>query len=159
MVLVYIFIFSGLVLALLLVAKRVEEKKRKTVFVLKLISKGDERVRELHHEAVHFYSIGKEKAQFFIQKQLPRYSKSSLNKVLARVEENLEKYLLSLRDSRLLKKSDGISEFFKTMSEVEKGGGEINEDIYTEEEPMVVVEKPKRTHRKKIKVVSQEEIL
>lgn len=161
MLLIYLFILSGLVLAMLLVAKRVEEKKRKTVFVLKLISKGDERVRELHHEAVHFYSLGKEKAQFFIQKQLPRYSKSSLNKVLARVEENLEKYLLSLRDSRLLKKSDGISEFFKTMSEVEKGGGEINEDIYTEEEPMVVEESPKKprkpyVRKRKLEVVESE---
>ena len=43
------------------------------------------------------------------------------------VREQQGIYLGSMRDSRLLKKSDGISEFFRTMSTVEKGAGEIDE--------------------------------
>ncbi len=133
--LVTLFILSGTAIAILLVAKRVEEKRRKTNFVLRLVSLGDTRVRELHHVSVHYYSEVKEKTGFFIKKQLPRYSKSSLNKIVAQAQERLDLYLESLRDSKLLKKSDGISEFFQTMSSVEKGAGEINEDIYTEEAP------------------------
>ena len=34
-----------------------------------------------------------------------------------------------MRDSRLIKRSDGISEFFKNMSEIEKGNGEIHKDL------------------------------
>ena len=33
-----------------------------------------------------------------------------------------------MRDSKLLKKSDGISEFFKNMSNIEKGNGEIHDN-------------------------------
>ncbi len=127
------FILSGAVIAILLVAKRVEEKKKRPVFILNLISKGDEHARSLHHEAVRLYSIGKENAAFLVRKQLPRYSRSSINKMLARLEERVDKHFHSIRDSRLLKKSDGISEFFKNISEVEKGGGELHDDIYDEE--------------------------
>ena len=90
-------------------------------------------MRELHHKLVAYYSTGKEKGTFLIKKQLPRYSRSSLNKALSLIEERMQKHFDSIRDSKLLKKSDGISEFFKTMSEVEKGNGELHDDIYDEE--------------------------
>ncbi|KKU49836.1 MAG: hypothetical protein UY47_C0005G0029 [Parcubacteria group bacterium GW2011_GWB1_49_7] len=154
MVLPYIFFISGLVLVILMLTKRMEERRKSNIFLLKWISRGEERSRELHHEAVRLYSLGKERAHFFVMKQLPRYSKSSVNKTLARFEENMQKHLERLRDSHLLKKQDGISEFFKSMSEVEKGNGEINEDIYIQAEPPIVP-KPKQVRKpvgKKLKV-------
>ncbi len=131
MILVSLFILAGIVIATLLVAKRIEEKRRKNVLLLRVISRGDVKIRELHHEAVRLYSITKEKTAFLVSKQIPRYSKSSLNRVLARLEENTQAYLERLRDSKIIKKKDeDISDFFKSMSEVEKGGGEINDNIY-----------------------------
>src|SRR3989344_1041544 len=122
-----LFTLSGIGIVTITMAKRFEEKRKKPFFLLSAISKGDERVRELHHQAVHWYSIGKEKIAFFVKKQLPMRSRNSFNKLVTFLEENAEKYFGNIRDSRLLKKSDGISEFFKNMSAVEKGSGEINE--------------------------------
>ncbi|MCR4279609.1 MAG: hypothetical protein NUV78_02630 [Candidatus Zambryskibacteria bacterium] len=133
MVLIYLFILSGIVLMTMAVAKRLEEKRRTKVFLFKLISRGDSLAREFHHEAVNFYSASKEKTDFFIKKQLPMHSKSSLNKIISKVEEKMERHIDNLRDSRLLKKSDGISEFFKNISTVEKGVGELRGDIYNGE--------------------------
>ncbi|PIP61822.1 hypothetical protein COW99_01980, partial [Candidatus Roizmanbacteria bacterium CG22_combo_CG10-13_8_21_14_all_38_20] len=86
-----------------------------------------------------------------------------------------------MRDAKLLKKSDGISEFFKNISDIEKGQGEINEafiiDRATEPtiesiedtaplepqiteiiEPVVIkATKPKR--KRKIKVKEDQEVL
>src|SRR3989338_8840617 len=121
MYLSYAFFFSGAILAVLLVAKRIEERKKTRVFLLRLISRGEEHARKLQREAVRRYSLSKEEMHFFMAKQLPRYSKSSLNKALARFEESMQKYLERLRDSRLLKKDEGISEFFKSMAEGQKG--------------------------------------
>ena len=157
MVLPYIFFISGLALATLLVAKRIEERRKTSIFLLKWISKGEERSHGLHHEAVRFYSLGKEKVHFFVMRQLPRYSRSSLNKTLARFEENTQKYLERLRDSHLLKKQDGISEFFKNMSEVEKGAGEINQDIYIEELTVAPKRARKPRTKKAVKLVVQRE--
>jgi hypothetical protein len=133
MVIIYLFILSGLGLTTLLIAKRMEEKRRIKPFILELICKGDAMLRELRHEAILFYSTLREDLEFLFKKQIPMKSRSSLNKCLAMVHERTENYFESLRDSRLLKKSDGISDFFKNMSSVEKGKGEINEEIYTEE--------------------------
>ena len=55
------------------------------------------------------------------------HSKNSSNKLLSYLAEKKEKYINNMRDSRLLKKSDGISEFFKNMSSIEKGNGEIHD--------------------------------
>lgn len=182
MTLIYIFILSGLALAVLLVSKRIEEKKRRPVFVLKIISKGDERVRELHHQMIRYYSVGKERIYVYVCKQLPRYSRSSLNKIIAKLEEGLGRYLDKMRDARLLKKTDGLSEFFRNISDVDKGTGEINENIYigeTEaiieeqttdnlqpaavsvEEPVIITEanvrRPRKPRTRRIKVVSEEQ--
>jgi hypothetical protein len=149
-----IFILSGVALATLLVAKRIEEKKKRPVFILNLISRGDTHMRELHHRAVQYYSLGKEKGVFLVQKQLPRYSRSSLNKALALLEDRVKKHFDSIRDSRLLKKSDGISEFFKNISEVERGGGELHDDVYDEETQEITT--PVRTPKEPVIEVSFE---
>lgn len=61
---------------------------------------------------------------------------------MARVEERLDKHFHNIRDSRLLKKSESISDFFKTMSEVEKGEGELHEDVYDEITQEITTPKP-----------------
>ncbi|MEK7227396.1 MAG: hypothetical protein AAB641_00705 [Patescibacteria group bacterium] len=151
------FIFSGIALATLTLTKRVEERRKTGVFLLKLISKGDERVRELHHKSLHLYSTGKEKTAFFVKKQLPMRSKNSLHKLYAKLSEQTKKYMGDIRDSRLLKKSDGISEFFKNMSSIEKGKGEIHEDLGFKIQDLGIIEptKKRKPHRK-VKVVEVE---
>ena len=132
MIAISLFTLSGVILAVIMIAKRMEERKKTGVFILKAISRGDALVREFHHQAVHLYSTGKEKAVFFVKKQVPMHSKISLIKVLNILKDRTERHIGNIRDSRLLKKSDGISEFFKNMNEVEKGAGEINESYFEE---------------------------
>ena len=127
MIVVSIFTISGLVMVLLLVAKKLEEKRRRPFFILKAISKGDIHIREFYHHAVRLYSEGKEKALFFFKRRIPIHSRNSLNKLLSFLREKREQYVGNMRNSRLLKKSDGISEFFKNMSNIEKGNGEIHD--------------------------------
>jgi hypothetical protein len=132
MLITYLFILSGACLITLLIAKRIEEKRKVKPLILRLICRGDEVLRDVHHVAIHWYSLIRVNGEFFFKKQVPMKSRSSLNKFLALIQEKTENYFESLRDSRLLKKPDGISDFFKTMSSVEKGKGEIYEEIYTE---------------------------
>ncbi len=124
-----IFGLSGLAIILLIAAKKLEEKRKKEFFVFFIISKGELRIRKLYHRVVRLYSEEKEQISFFIYKQLPIYYKKSLNKLSTFLEKKRKQYVISMRDSRLLKKPDGISEFFKNMSNIEKGNGEIH-DIY-----------------------------
>ena len=69
----------------------------------------------------------KEKIHLIINKKIKLHSKNTFNKLVAYLGEKREQYETNMRNSRLLKKSDGISEFFKSMSEVEKGNGTIEE--------------------------------
>lgn len=131
MVTFVLFSISGVAIVAITLAKRVEERKKTTVFILRLISLGDERLRSLNHEALRQYSHGKEKFGFWVKKQLPLKLKSLWNRFEAYAREKSVKYLGDVRDSRLLKRPDGISEFFKNISEIEKGGGEINETLET----------------------------
>lgn len=124
------FIFSGVMVALILIAKIWEEKSRKSFFLLRLISKGDERIRMYSINAAHEYSDFKEKTNFFISKQLPLHTKNLVNKSTAFLSEKFAEYTGHVRGSKFLKKNEGISEFFKSMSEKEKG--EINEEFYDE---------------------------
>ncbi len=127
MTLIAIFAISGLSILVLLTAKSIEKRRKKSLFILSAISKGDIRVRELWHKALDTYSSGKERALFLLTKQVPMRSKNFINKSVAFINERRAEYMGRMRDSRLIKKPDGISEFFKSMSEVEKGGGEIND--------------------------------
>lgn len=111
----------------LLSAKSLERRRKKPFFVLTLISSGDIHVRSLYHKMVHLYSDSKEKGWFLLKKQVPIRGRFLLNKLVSFIKEKREQYVGNMRDSRLLKKPDGISEFFKSMSDVEKGNGEVNE--------------------------------
>lgn len=134
MIVVSFFTISGFAITSLLVAKKWGEKRRKPFLILYIISKGDIRIRGLYHQAVHLYSEGKERVLFFFKKQISIHFRNSLNKLLTFLRTKREQYLVTMRDSKLLKKSDGISEFFKNMSNIEKGNGEIN-DVYEDTSP------------------------
>lgn len=125
-----LFILSGAIIATLAVAKRMEEKKKRTPLVLRAVSRADARVRALHHEALHQYTQAKDKSAFYVKKQLPLKMKSLINKLNAYAKEKGAEYFGDMRGARLInKKPENISEFFKSMSEIEKGGGEINESL------------------------------
>ncbi|MDB5266514.1 MAG: hypothetical protein JWN89_329 [Parcubacteria group bacterium] len=121
MVSIILFYFSGAVIVLLLLAKIWETKRRKPLGVLTLISKGDTRLRSLSHIAAHSYGDLKERGEFFVKKQLPLHTRNFLNKSEAVIKEKSQKYLGDIRNTKLLKpKNEGISEFFKNISEMEK---------------------------------------
>jgi len=124
-----LFILSGAIIVTLAVAKRVEEKKKRTPFVLRAVSKGDVRVREIHHEALRQYSEAKDKSSFYLRKQLPLKMKSLANKLQVYVKGRGTEYFGDIRGAKLLRKRDGISEFFKSISDIEKGKGKINETL------------------------------
>lgn len=117
----------------MIAAKVLENRTKKPVFLLKLISKGNERALHLYREVLHFYENGKDKGAFFVEKRLPLHLKSYLNKGLTLTQEQLEKVRGDIRNRKLIKKPEDISEFFKTISEVKKGDGEIVDEIYTPE--------------------------
>ncbi|MBX4189388.1 hypothetical protein KW785_02220 [Candidatus Parcubacteria bacterium] len=116
-----LFIFSGAVILLLISAKLWEMRRKKQIFALALLSKGDERVRTLSHEAAQYYSAWKGKAEFFLNKQLPLHTKNFINKTNALVKEKALEYIGDIRGSRFLKKNEGISEFFQALEEKEEG--------------------------------------
>jgi hypothetical protein len=129
MISVVTFTISGLVIITLLVTKQMEIKRGQKFFTSDLISKSDTHIREIYHKTVHLYSEAKEKMAFLFKKQIPMHSRKFFNKSIAYLKAKREQYTHNMRNSKLLKKSDGISEFFKNMSNIEKGNGEIN-DIY-----------------------------
>lgn len=56
-----------------------------------------------------------------MKKQLPLHTRNFMNKSEAVIKEKSQKYLGDIRNTKLLRpKNEGISEFFKTMSEMEK---------------------------------------
>lgn len=126
-----LFTVSGVGIVAITLAKRRESRKKTSAFILRLISLGDERLRSLHHASLRQYSHGKEKFGFWFKKQLPLKAKSLWNRLLAYIRGKGTQYLGDMRGSRLLKRSDGISEFFKNISEIEKGGGEINDTFHS----------------------------
>ncbi len=159
-----LFIFSGITLATLLLAKRVENRSGRRGFLLRAISKSDRQIRELFHRVLDFYSLGRERSLFIIQKQLPMRAKRELGKAQTYIQEKIEGQFGNVRNARLIKKQEGISEFFKNISEIEKGGGELHEEIYApyagevpeatvtispEIEPVItVMPEPKKEERK-----------
>ena len=129
MALTYAFFISGLAIVALLLAKRLEMKYKRRFFLLRAVSKRDVHVRELYHKAVHAYSDAKERTFYLVTKHLPLHVRNYSNKALSYAREKALKYLGDIRDSRLLNKPDGMSEFFKNVSDIEKGNGEINESL------------------------------
>ena len=131
---IIIFNISGLAILLLIITKKMEEKRRKPLFISNAISRGDIHVRKLYHTVIHLYSEMKEKGLFFLKKQIPIHSKNSLNKIFSFLREKRGQYINNMRDSRLLKKPGGMSEFLRNMSDVEKGNGVIH-DAYEDTSP------------------------
>lgn len=122
-----IFAISGTALVTLLVAKWLEKKRNKQLFIFRWIARGDERIRDLHHKCLRLYSEGKERVFFFATKQLKLHSKNTFNKLVTFLKEKRTQYENNMRNSRLIKKQDGISEFFKNMSDIKKDNGTIEE--------------------------------
>lgn len=122
MILNYIFLISGLALAALIGAKMLEDRRKAKPILLRLISLGDERVRNLSHGFARHYSELKERTGFFLGRQVPLHTRNFMNKVNAKVKEQAEKRIGDIRGSKLLKKSDGLSEYFKSISEKENEG-------------------------------------
>lgn len=151
-----LFTLSGVAIVTLTIAKRIEEKRKKDFFILNAISRGDIHLRKLHHKILNYYSEGKEKLFFLAKKQVPMRAKSLLNRSVTLLKETAEKHIGNARNSRLLKKSDGISEFFKNISSVEKGIGEINESYNEPEFAPETTPKKRSPRRKKITVVETE---
>jgi hypothetical protein len=98
-------------------------------FITSLISKGDSHARHLSHSLTHYYSELKDRALFFVEKQLPLHTRNFINKALTYIQNKVEHHIGNMRNSRLLKKESGISEYFKSMAEVEKGNGQIDETL------------------------------
>jgi len=180
MVLVTIFAISGVALVTITTAKRLELKRQKTPKILNLIARGDTYVRDLNHRVFDYYFGSKDGLDFFFKKWVPVQTKLSFNKTVNKLKDQVGEYVNDMRDAKLLKKSDGISEFFKNIKEIEKGQGEIN-DIFTPEEtneeitptvevkieettpiepapkPIAKTTKPKR--KRKVKVAVKEDVV
>ncbi len=124
----FTFLISGVIVGILLTLKVIEIRTGKSVMILDLISKGDHRLRELSHVSAHKYSELKEDTHFFVTKQLPFRTKNWINKMQIILKDRTEDHIGNIRNSRFLKKKDGISEFLKNVSETEKGG-EINDTL------------------------------
>lgn len=121
MIPIIIFYFSGAVIVLLLSAKVWECKRERPLSFLSIISRGDARFRQFSHDATHTYSEWKERGAFLIKKQLPLRTRNIVNKSKVYVDKKTKKYLGDIRNTRLLHpKKDGISEFFKNISNAEK---------------------------------------
>jgi hypothetical protein len=128
-VLTVIFIVSGLFVAVFLLAKMREMRTKKPFFLLRAVSQGDHRVRDVYQSATNKYSDAKEKGKFWVTKQLPLQTKTLLSKAETLVKEKSEKYIGNIRNSRLLGDNrEGISEFFKNLSEKEEERAEENAD-------------------------------
>lgn len=120
MSLAILFYLSGVIIALLLFAKKVEVERKRTFILLRAISRGDERVRELSHRSTHLYSEGKEKLIFFLTKQLPLKTKSILNRAGAQASVLSGIYMEKIRGIKRLRSTDqGISEFFRSLADKE----------------------------------------
>lgn len=126
---VAIFAISGTAIITLLLGKKIEEKLRKPLFLFTWITKIDDHIRDWHHKTLHLYSEGKERISLLFSRQIKLHSKNTFNKLVTYLKEKRGQYENNMRNSRLLKKSDGISEFFKSISDVEKGNGAIDETL------------------------------
>lgn len=127
-----LFIFSGLGILSIFIAKRYELKNKQTIFVINIISKGDSLVRDWYQKSLIYYDEGKSILEIRLKKQIPLRIRALVNKLYTNLELKSKNYFERARDSRLIKKSDGISDFFKSISEIEKGVGEINETLNEE---------------------------
>lgn len=124
---VTIFAVSGIMIILLTVAKGLSGRRGKNFFILRAISRGDTYARRVYHLVIHFYSESRDRILFFLQKQIRMHMRNSWNKMLAFVHNRRDRYLNQMRDSKLLKKQEGISDFLRNISDIDRGNGEIHD--------------------------------
>ncbi|HRH25742.1 MAG TPA: hypothetical protein PLD99_02175, partial [Parcubacteria group bacterium] len=117
MILNIIFIISLLGIVTLIISKILEEKSKGKPLFLRLVSLGDERVRNATVEFAHMYSDWRERGHFFLNNQLPLHTKNLMNKFSLMIKDKFEKHVGDIRGSKFLKKSDGLSEYLKSISE------------------------------------------
>lgn len=134
MILEYLFFLSGAGLAVLIFTKVREMKTRRQPALLRLISRGDERLAEYSHRFAHFYADGKEDARFFLEKQLPLYARRFWNKSELFVAEHTRRVADYIQDSKYFKKNGDISDFFKSIAEGEKESSEDDNSQNSESE-------------------------
>lgn len=154
---VVVFAISGILVILLPMTKAVGEKRGKPLLIFDMISRGDIYVRNHYHKSLNLYSEWKDRVELLFKKQLKLHSKNTFNKSVNLLKKKHGEYMSNMRDSKLLKKPDGLSEFFKNMSDIERGNGEINDtylDIPEETIEVVQEEKPlKKTSKRRKKKV------
>ncbi len=126
-----IFVLSGVVIILLLLAKSFELRRHRSVWALRMISRADEHIREYSNNLIHKYSFYKEKSEVVIKKQLPLQAKNIANKTEALLREKFEKYVGDIRNTKFLnsRNKEGISEFFKNMKDLEEETAEAIKDM------------------------------
>jgi len=126
-----IFVLSGVAIVFLIVAKTWELRKHKSVWVLRMIGRADEHIREYSHSSIHKYSLYKEKSEIFIKKQLPLQAKNTVNKAEAMIRDKFEKYVGNIRNTKFLssRNKEGISEFFKNMDDLKEETEEAIKDM------------------------------
>jgi hypothetical protein len=106
---------------ILIGAKIWEEKNRKSFFLLRGISKGDTHIREFSQNAAHRYADMKEELKFMIKRQVPLHTRNIANKSYSLIQEKSNKFISDLKEGKLFgRKNEGISEFLKDISEMEK---------------------------------------
>jgi hypothetical protein len=133
MVLQIIFLISGLCIFVLVFMKMRQLNTKQDPLLLRIISLGDARIRDLSHRGAHLYADTKEDLDFFWNKQLPLHTKNTWNKINLFLKEKSELLMSDLRDTKLLKKNGDISEFFKAMSdkeiEIEAAEKDLEKDL------------------------------
>jgi hypothetical protein len=127
------FALSGAVIVAIILAKLREDRSKRKPAFLRLISLGDERARTLSHELAHRYTELKDEADFFINKELPFKTRNFVNRTNQAIKERFDKYVGDIRGSRLMKRPDGLNEFYKSLSE--KENGRIDETMDVSGEP------------------------
>jgi hypothetical protein len=133
MILNIIFVISLLGIAVLIFSKMIEEKSKSKPLFLRLVSLGDERVRNATVGFAHMYSDWRERGHLYLTNQLPLQTKNLMNKASLMIKEKLEKHVGDIRGSKFLKKSDGLSEYLKSISEKENEG-RIDDEITNSEQ-------------------------
>ena len=129
MILNIIFAISLLGIAVLIFSKMIEEKSKSKPLFLRLVSLGDERVRNATVGFAHMYSDWRERGHLYLTNQLPLQTKNLMNKASLMIKEKLG----DIRGSKFLKKRDGLSEYLKSISEKENEG-RIDDEITNSEQ-------------------------
>lgn len=131
---IFVFIFSFIVIFLMLLSKIYEIKNNKKIVIFETVSHFDHNIRNLFHNAGHIYLDYKQIFLIFVKHQLPLHSKNVFNKTQIFFKEKIEKYIGNIRASKLLSdKSDGVSEFFKNISNIENKNSNDKEQVNKEE--------------------------